>query len=45
MKLANRISLFALKSQKYLSMALMAYAVFAIIIGMRPPEGIGGTGM
>ncbi len=45
MRLTNRISLFAIKSQKYISMAIMAYAAFAIIIGMRPPEGGGGTGM
>jgi hypothetical protein len=44
MKLANRLSLLALKSQKYISMALMAYAVLAIIL-MTPPESGGGTGM
>ncbi len=40
----TRISLIAIKAQRYLPVAMLAYAVIAVIIGLRPPDGDGGTG-
>jgi len=47
MKLAlnNCIFLFAINVQKYLPLAMMVYAVIAVIFGMRSPESGGGTGL
>jgi len=39
----TRISLFAIKAQRYLSIAMMAFAMFAMLI-MRSPDGDGGIG-
>ena len=41
----SRLSLLTIKVQKYIPLALMAYTVIAFVIGMRPPEGGGGTGL
>jgi hypothetical protein len=46
MKLAlTNIGLYTVKTQKYISLAIMAFVIFAGIIGMYPPESGGGTGM
>ena len=41
----NRFSLLAINAQKYTALAMMAYAIIAIVIGARPPEGGGDTGL
>ena len=46
MKLAlTRISLFAIKAQKYIPIAAMLLVVAFRVIGMNPPEGGGGGGI
>jgi len=43
MKLAlTQISLLAIKAQRLIPVAVMAFAMAAMVIGMNPPEGGGG---
>ncbi len=41
----NRISLFAIKAQRYLPIAMMAFAMLVALISPLSPEGEGGTGL
>ena len=41
----NRISLFAIKTQRYLPIAMMVFAMLAVFISPNPPESGGGTGL
>jgi len=40
----NRISLFAIKTQRYLPIAMMAFAMLVALISPLSPESGGGTG-
>ena len=41
----NRISLFAIKTQRYLPVAMMVFAMLVAHISPLSPESGGGTGM
>jgi hypothetical protein len=41
----DHFSTLAVKAQKYLSLAMMAYTILMVIIRMCPPDSGGGTGL